>query len=107
MFHLKKMGFVIIVWCVGVSILSTARLTRATIGSTPPRVFLLDAKQLEATRQRVRNGDAQLAPAIAKLERDAKKVLTAGPFSVTTKEATPPSGDKHDYMSQAPYFWPD
>jgi hypothetical protein len=20
---------------------------------------------------------------------------------------TPPSGDKHDYMSQAPYFWPD
>ena len=23
------------------------------------------------------------------------------------KEVTPPSGDKHDYMSQAPYYWPD
>ena len=22
-----------------------------------------------------------------------------------TKQAVPPSGDKHDYMSQAPYFW--
>ena len=47
------------------------------------------------------------APALAKLERDAQKALTAGPFSVTTKTVTPPSGDKRDYMSQAPYFWPD
>ena len=23
------------------------------------------------------------------------------------KSVTPPSGDKHDYMSQAPYWWPD
>src|SRR5262245_52914830 len=42
-----------------------------------------------------------------KLERDAQKALTSGPFSVVTKTVTPPSGDKHDYMSQAPYFWPD
>src|SRR5262245_11855949 len=42
-----------------------------------------------------------------KLERDAQKALSAGPFSVVDKQATPPSGDKHDYMSQAPYFWPD
>ena len=46
-------------------------------------------------------------PAVAKLERDAQKALTAGPFSVTTKDVIPPSGDKRDYMSQAPYFWPD
>ena len=46
-------------------------------------------------------------PALAKLERDAQKALTSGPFSVVAKTVTPPSGDKHDYMSQAPYFWPD
>src|SRR6185369_12693959 len=46
-------------------------------------------------------------PAVAKLEREAQKLLTAGPFSVTSKAVTPPNGDKHDYMSQAPYFWPD
>ena len=45
--------------------------------------------------------------AIEKLERDAQKLLSAGPFSVTSKAVTPPSGDKHDYMSQAPYFWPN
>ena len=44
---------------------------------------------------------------LIKLERDGRKALTSGPFSVTSKAITPPSGDKHDYMSQAPYFWPD
>ncbi|HEX5966674.1 MAG TPA: alginate lyase family protein, partial [Pyrinomonadaceae bacterium] len=57
-----------------------------------PRVFLFDAKQ---------------KPPLAKLENDARKALTAGPFTVTSKSVTPPSGDKRDYMSQAPYFWPD
>jgi hypothetical protein len=37
----------------------------------------------------------------------ADQAKTAGPFSVVNKEATPPSGDKHDYMSQAPYWWPN
>src|SRR4029079_12800027 len=27
--------------------------------------------------------------------------------SVMDKAITPPSGDKHDYVSQAPYWWPD
>ncbi|KAI0696542.1 chondroitin AC/alginate lyase [Cytidiella melzeri] len=30
-----------------------------------------------------------------------------GPWSVTTKPYLTPSGDKHDYMSWAPYAWPD
>ncbi|HEV2835552.1 MAG TPA: alginate lyase family protein, partial [Pyrinomonadaceae bacterium] len=61
--------------------------------TNPPRVFILDAKQL--------NSD------LGKIERDAQKTLLSGPFSVTTKTVTPPSGDKRDYMSQAPYFWPN
>ena len=40
-------------------------------------------------------------------QRDAQKAMSSGPFSVVTKGATPPSGDKHDYLSQAPYFWPN
>src|SRR6267378_6226535 len=75
--------------------------------SAAPRVFLLDARQLQATKQRIQSGDKSLEPAISKLERDAQKALAFGPFSVVTKDATPPGSDKHDYMSQAPYFWPD
>ena len=72
-----------------------------------PRVFLLNPNSLEAAKQRVQHQDPSLSPGTARLKRDAEKALSAGPFSVTTKDATPPSGDRHDYMSQAPYFWPD
>jgi hypothetical protein len=44
---------------------------------------------------------------LAELEREAKSALSAGPFSVVEKTNLPPSGDKHDYMSIGPYFWPD
>ncbi len=71
------------------------------------RVFLLDASRLEVVRAAIARGDKDLSPAWAKLQRDADKALHEGPFSIVNKGATPPSGDKHDYMSQAPYFWPD
>ena len=38
---------------------------------------------------------------------EADEALKAGPFSVMNKKLTPPSGDKHDYMSLGPYWWPD
>ena len=72
-----------------------------------PPVFLLDGKQLTATREKIRAGDPSLTPALQQLKKDADAALTAGPFSVTFKNVTPPSGDKHDYLSQAPYFWPN
>lgn len=77
------------------------------VQASPPAVFLLDAKQLERSRIAIKNGDKLVAPAWARLEREAQKALSAGPLTVMTKGVAPPSGDKHDYMSQAPYFWPD
>jgi Alginate lyase len=72
-----------------------------------PRVFLINAQKLTEIKQRIRSGDKTFDGALAKLESDARKALTQEPVSVTSKAKTPPSGDKHDYMSQAPYFWPD
>jgi hypothetical protein len=47
-------------------------------------------------------------PAIVEIVKDAEKILKAGKlYSVMNKEQVPPSGDKHDYMSQAPYWWAD
>jgi len=75
---------------------------------TLPRVFSLNAKTLQLNKQKLtetKNGDPSLKPALAKLERDAQKALTVEILPVTAKTALPPSGNKHDYMSQAPYFW--
>jgi hypothetical protein len=72
-----------------------------------PRVFVLDGPALEITRTRIRANDANLRPAIEQLRQDADQAIRVGPFSVINKDVTPPSGDKHDYMSQAPYWWPN
>ena len=77
------------------------------VGVAAPRLFLLDAMQLEKIRRAIREGDKTLAAPLSRLERDARKALADGPFSIVGKAVTPPSGDKHDYMSQAPYFWAD
>ena len=37
----------------------------------------------------------------------ADSKLNLGPFSVMQKDIIPPSGNKHDYISQGPYWWPD
>ncbi len=44
---------------------------------------------------------------LAAVTKAADKAMPEGPFSVMQKAVVPPSGDKHDYMSQAPYFWAD
>ena len=47
------------------------------------------------------------ADAYKELIRGAEAALESEPLSVMMKEKTPASGDKHDYMSQARYYWPD
>jgi hypothetical protein len=79
----------------------------ATNAAPFPRVFLFNARHLQAARERFRGGDKQIAAIVKQLEEDADGALAVGPFSVVSKKPVPPSGDKHDYMSQAPYFWPD
>ena len=72
-----------------------------------PAVFILNADVLRANKARIASKDASLMPAYKQLLKDADKALEQGPFSVMEKKHLPPSGDKHDYMSLAPYHWPD
>jgi hypothetical protein len=62
--------------------LAAAAPVPATPGAAP-RVFLLNGDHLRDARDRLRGGDAALAPALRKLERDARAAMNAGPFSVT------------------------
>ena len=48
------------------------------------------------------------SPALLETVRsEADAALSVGPYSVMDKKETPPSGDKHDYMSIGPYWWPN
>src|SRR5438132_9416403 len=94
--------------CLSVSaILAPGQHPGAPGADQSPQVFLLDATRLQATRRAINRGDKDIAVAWAKLQRDAQGALGEGPFSIVNKTVTPPGGDKHDYTSQAPYFWPD
>ena len=70
-------------------------------------IIKLDFKMLADKKIRVRSKDPALMPAYEQLLQDADRLLDYAPVSVMQKSGVPPSGDKHDYMSIAPYFWPD
>jgi hypothetical protein len=86
--------------------LFVAAVARAEVPANP-EVFSISAQELATARNRLAHGDAALAPALAALRADADRELQLKPLSVTDKLRTPPSGDKHDYISLAPYWWPD
>ncbi|PUZ26098.1 hypothetical protein DCC81_17815 [Chitinophaga parva] len=70
------------------------------------QLILVDGAALKAFKTRYRQGDtAQVQP----LLRNADAILAkSDSFSVTFhKVKLGPSGDAHDYVSMAPYWWPD
>lgn len=71
--------------------------------------LVLDRVVLERQRKEFQNlTDPAIRAEITKLVKKADKLAAAGTtFNVMKKAPTPPSGDKHDYMSQAPYWWAD
>jgi hypothetical protein len=71
-----------------------------------PNTAVLDGRQLQTTKFSILLGDRSARTSLKSLLTSADKALTAGPWSVTTKTQVPPSGDKHDYLSLAPYWWP-
>ena len=87
--------------------LAVAPLHSLRAQSALPAVRLMRAENLAAARARLQAGDSLLAPAYVHLLDDARAALTLGPWAVTDKKGAPPSGDKHDYMSFGPYWWPD
>ena len=93
-----------------------ARLAGQASGNAPalaqptlplPHTFLLAPEALAKHKARWLADREHPEPALARLLDDAAKALAQTPFSVTEKGALPPSGDKHDYLSLAPYAWPN
>jgi hypothetical protein len=90
---------------IGLCLLAAGGLAAA--GEVSPRYYGADPGTLEQVKARLAAHDEALQPAFKALVRAADKALMVEPPSVMDKSDVPPSGDKHDYMTIAPYFWPD
>ncbi|RRJ97485.1 alginate lyase [Opitutaceae bacterium TAV4] len=98
--------------CINVSITdsvlaATAATPTASTAASAPRVFALPPVALATARERVAANDPLVREALAKLRSDADKALAMKPPSVMDKTKVAASGDKHDYYSVGPYWWPD
>jgi hypothetical protein len=63
--------------------------------------LLIDRNQLETARQ------GGTRDASARIIAEADRLLDVRPPTVLDKTTVPASGDKHDYFSLGPYWWPD
>ncbi|MFJ6835325.1 alginate lyase family protein [Streptomyces sp. NPDC091209] len=71
-----------------------------------PGTVVLDGGRLRRTRIRLDHGDRRLAFSLRELTARADNWLDQGPWTVVDKPKPAPGGDVHDYLSQAPYWWP-
>ncbi len=72
-----------------------------------PNLLYADGKVLVSLRNDFETGNPEVNALIGKLIDCADQSMDLAPFSVMQKDVVPPSGDKHDYISQGPYWWPD
>lgn len=70
-----------------------------------PSTRIYDGEKLAGVKARMQS--EEYAPAITRLMSDADKALKSKPVSVMDKTMVAGSGDKHDYVSMGPYWWPD
>lgn len=79
-------------------------LTMATVVASAVAT-IVNPSRLEIVKENITRPfyQASLRPLLHK----ADNILNLTPLSVMDKETMPPSGNKHDYMSQARYFWRD
>lgn len=82
--------------------------SRALIDVSQAQTLVIDRSALAANKKMIAGNDVAKKTALKNLLSKADKIIKQGTlYSVMDKKITPPSGDKHDYMSQAPYWWPD
>jgi len=71
-----------------------------------PDTVVLDGLHLAGNKIGLLAGDRTLRTSLSNLLKQADAALVQGPWTVMSKDRIPPSGDKHDYLSLAPYYWP-
>jgi hypothetical protein len=87
-------------------VIPSASAREASSAPKVPKTAVLDGVRLQQTKLRLDHGDPQLARSLGDLTTRADNWLDRGPWTVVDKPKPAPGGDVHDYLSQAPYWWP-
>ena len=78
------------------------------IVSDVPKTLVIEGDALKRNFQLLSENDIDKKNALESLLNKVDKLVKeAKLYSVMDKKQVPPSGDKHDYMSTGPYWWPD
>jgi hypothetical protein len=75
--------------------------------STERQTTVVDFDKVMMVKNSLKKGEKTYQKAYNSLIKSANNALTEELTSVMQKTQTPPSSSKHDYLSLAPYFWPD
>lgn len=84
-----------------------ACLAAPALAASPSQFFTYDPAELALARQKIAAHDPLYLPSYDNLLKDAGAALTHKRYSVVDKSLAPASGDKHDFFSFGPYWWPD
>jgi hypothetical protein len=100
------------VWLAGIAIFSTVATAERPVcaegaDANAPRVFQYSGAALAAARGRVQAGDPSMEPVLKALRERGDALMGDGPFTIVHKQHPLPGVDPHDYVSLAPYYWPN
>ncbi len=90
----------------GLAALSIGSHALAAPAALPARLTYYDASLWTAAKSAIAQNQAYYTSAKTTLVADADSLLNDVPNPVTNKTLLPASGDIHDYLSTAPYYWP-
>jgi len=90
-----------VLWLMG------ALVATAADEASLPQVYVYPARNLVIAKQLVARHDPLIKAPYAKLIEEADAALLAKPQSVMDKTLVAASGNKHDFFSYGPYWWPD
>ena len=79
----------------------------STLITADDNLILLNKDNLNKIKLKIEKKDSFVTPAFSKLILDAEEAMKEKNLVVTTKKVLPSSGNKHDYLSFGPYWWPN
>jgi hypothetical protein len=82
-------------------------LSGPATAASPSQFYTYDPAELSLAKQKLAARDPLYQPSYENLIKEADAALTRKRYSVVDKTLAPASGDKHDFFSFGPYWWPD